>query len=87
MIHALNFTMCVSTAPHDYPGVVQTVVFAPGETQQLVPVLTVTDRVVEGVEQFTALLTNQSPRVILEGSMATIHITDNGRKCSDWLRQ
>ena len=65
----------------DYGGVVTTVTFEPGDTEQFVDISIVNDDVLEGVEMFTATLTIDDSNVdISSNDTATITITDDDSK-------
>ena len=72
----------LSTAGEDYTTTSQTVTFQPTETSQIVMVPILVDNNLEGVEQFTAMLTLPAGQVgvTLGADMATVEITDDDCK-------
>ena len=60
----------------------QTVTFTPAMTSQVVMVTIMNDNMFEGVEQFTARLSETAGQsgVVLGPAIATIEITDDDRK-------
>ena len=72
----------LSTAGEDYTTTSQTVTFQPTETSQIVMVPILVDNNLEGVEQFTAMLSLPAGQVgvTLGADMATVEITDDDCK-------
>ena len=72
-----------SAAGEDYTTTSQTVTFQPTETSLIVMVPILIDNRLEGVEQFTAMLTLPAGQngVILGANMATVEITDDDCEC------
>ena len=72
-----------STAGEDYTTTSQTVTFQPGETSLIVMVPILIDNRLEGVEQFTAMLSLPAGQVgvVLGANMATVEITDDDCEC------
>jgi len=68
-----------STAGEDYTTTSQTVTFQPTETSQIVMVPILGDDNLEGVEQFTAMLSLPAGQVgvVLGADRATVEITDD----------
>ena len=68
-----------SAAGEDYANTSQTVTFQPTETSQIVMVPILNDTNLEGVEQFTAMLSQPAGQVgvMLGADMATVEITDD----------
>ena len=53
--------------------------FAPGETEKRVTIQTTADNVLEGREQFSAVLNSSSDRVTVTEDTADITIVETGR--------
>ena len=73
---------CHSAAGEDYTTTSQTVTFQPTVTSQIVMVPILVDNNLEGVEQFTAMLSLPVGQVgvTLGANMATVEITDDDCK-------
>ena len=59
------------------------VTFAPDESEKRVPVQTTVDSVVEGTEQFSAVLTSTDDRVTVTEERADISILETGNGKQD----
>ena len=74
---------CISVAGEDYSTTSQTVTFQAIETSQIVMVPILADDNLEGIEQFTAMLSLPAGQVgvVLGANMATVEITDDDCEC------